>query len=1235
MNSLCRRVLGASLLAIVAVGSAHATNHLVRINEVLAGLNGDSNIQFIEILVSDDGQKSWGPQNGEAAGRAMLEFTNAEGIATGRFVFPKNPAAGARNVLIATSAFAALTGAPRVDFIMPALMPANSGKLCFKGNPDNSNAFVVTQCISYGKFTGADDGEGTPITSGLPIMGAATLRRIANFDPSSEPLGNEDFAAGSPTPASTTSSIDTATEQNLNGGGSAAFTVLSSAEQGRNLFFKETFSGNGRTCATCHVPPTFGMSPTDVSAKATDDPLFIADAEQDINRLVVQTSGTTTGRAQPSDLVGTVSDTIGNQGRILGFFGNGYLVVGGKKLTGLIKDNSGNSATVVSVTNGTLSQANFVNGSPNGLEDQVGNRLRVSKSTAFPKGRALVLENIDGFTQLEVMRGSPHIANAKFTAPFGWGGDIPDLKAFSLGAVKQHFPRSIQRRDGIDFRLPTDAELAAMEAFQLSITLPADNNFDLDTYTTTAAQKRGRDLFFGAAKCGQCHTGAALGGQQGTFDTGVANLSINQLDNLPSEPAGRGFGNSTRLFDVPSLFGAIKNAPYFHDHSVATLDDAVAFYDTPAFINSPAGKTIGTIPAASLLSARSDIVAFLSALQDLPLSFPRSIDFGLVTAPKQTKASQTAILSNRGKTTVTIMAMALTGDKDQFVAPIELIGRTLNPSSLFSFAIDYIPTTSSSHAAILELRVQDQTDTWNIGIALSGNALKDDVPPTITAPADQSIEATGPTMAIALGTATVADNLAVASVTNNAPTSFPVGITVITWTAKDAAGNVATAQQTITIRDTTAPVLGSPADLTVDATAVLTPVTLKAPTASDAVGVDSLRNDAPVAFALGTTTVTWTATDEAGNSSTVTQRITAKDSVAPTLAIPSDMIVEATAVSSTIDIGTATGKDNIQLASVTNNAPTGFPVGTTAVTWQAKDLAGNVTSAQQRITVFDNKKPTLAVPPPVQAEASGLFTPITVGAATASDATGITTLFNNAPDKFPLGRTVVVWFAVDGSNNLSIAEQSVTIVDTQGPIISVPSDKTVEATGTLTAVTIGQANAHDAIGVQTTSNDGPQEFPVGETIVKWTATDLSGNTAQQTQRIVVRDTTAPTLVLPPDVAVESATAMENLAIGQANATDLVGVTTIANDAPTIFPLGETKVTWTAIDAANNKATQIQTITITTPGTAPTGKKPQVVEPEPASNSDSSGGGSLDGVWLALLMLLWTRIAAQQRTSLRA
>jgi hypothetical protein len=121
-------------------------------------------------------------------------------------------------------------------------------------------------------------------------------------------------------------------------------------------------------------------------------------------------------------------------------------------------------------------------------------------------------------------------------------------------------------------------------------------------------------------------------------------------------------------------------------------------------------------------------------------------------------------------------------------------------------------------------------------------------------------------------TITDPDDLAsVVTVSNNAPTLLPLGTTTVTYTARDPAGNSATADQVVTVVDTTPPAITCPGP--VIGTYTPSP-TLGVPGVSDIVDADaSTSNNAPSSFPAGQTTVTWTATDHSGNHATCEQLV--------------------------------------------------------------------------------------------------------------------------------------------------------------------------------------------------------------------------------------------------------------------------------------------------------------------------------------------------------------------------
>ena len=84
--------------------------------------------------------------------------------------------------------------------------------------------------------------------------------------------------------------------------------------------------------------------------------------------------------------------------------------------------------------------------------------------------------------------------------------------------------------------------------------------------------------------------------------------------------------------------------------------------------------------------------------------------------------------------------------------------------------------------------------------------------------------------------------------------TFPFGLTSITWTATDAAGNSANEIQQIFIVDTTAPSIISPSDIVIEAQSMYNnTVTLAEAQATDAVAIDTITNDAPSQFSLDET----------------------------------------------------------------------------------------------------------------------------------------------------------------------------------------------------------------------------------------------------------------------------------------------------------------------------------------------------------------------------------------------
>ena len=460
----------------------------------------------------------------------------------------------------------------------------------------------------------------------------------------------------------------------------------------------------------------------------------------------------------------------------------------------------------------------------------------------------------------------------------------------------------------------------------------------------------------------------------------------------------------------------------------------------------------------------------------------------------------------------------------------------------------------------------------------------DTIFPILEIPEDIVIEATSLDQNdVNLGEATSTDNGEIISITNDAPEFFTMGETTVTWTTIDSSNNFSSLTQLVSVIDTTAPEILPIEDITLEASSVdANIVNLDNPTVSD-IQDTTIYIIAPDVFPIGETTVTWTAVDASNNSAITTQTVTIIDTTKPGLSIPDNQIVEASSLDETlVDIGQAEAYDITGISSIVHNAPDVFSLGSTLIAWTATDNYGNITTAYQTITVVDTTSPIIISPQDITSEATDpTMNYIELGELVASDSVGIESIINNKPITFPFGSTTVTWTVTDTSGNTSQATQVVTLVDTTLPEIFAPTDIVAEATGlSSTMIELGEATAHDIMGIASVTEHTSNFFVLGETTITWTATDMSGNSASATQTITIVDTTSPSITAPGSIIMEATSADSNMVIlGNPVSSDLVDIPSISNNAPNLFPLGETIVTWTAIDISGNISQATQTVTI--------------------------------------------------------
>lgn len=167
-----------------------------------------------------------------------------------------------------------------------------------------------------------------------------------------------------------------------------------------------------------------------------------------------------------------------------------------------------------------------------------------------------------------------------------------------------------------------------------------------------------------------------------------------------------------------------------------------------------------------------------------------------------------------------------------------------------------------------------------------------------------------------------------------------------------SAVNFLLTQQAAPPEDTVPPVLSLPVAITEEATGPTGEMVTYTASATDVVDGAITPTCTPVSgsiFALGSTSVTCSAADRAGNTASGSFNVTVQDTTPPTLVCPANIgVIEGQQAV----LGTPDVSDIVDSAlTLTNNAPANFPVGTTAVIWSVTDDAGNQASCTQLVTV--------------------------------------------------------------------------------------------------------------------------------------------------------------------------------------------------------------------------------------------------------------------------------------------
>jgi hypothetical protein len=483
--------------------------------------------------------------------------------------------------------------------------------------------------------------------------------------------------------------------------------------------------------------------------------------------------------------------------------------------------------------------------------------------------------------------------------------------------------------------------------------------------------------------------------------------------------------------------------------------------------------------------------------------------------------------------------------------------------------------------------------------------VRDTKAPALTLPGDLLVRATSAQGAEVTYRASASDVVDGAIDPTCAPTSggrFGVGGATVNCSATDKAGNEATGSFKVTVEppakpggDVTPPTLKLPKDMTVEATSPAGATVTYAASATDKVDptVPVICTPTPGGtFALGTTIVDCSATDDAGNKATGSFKITVQDRTPPRL-IPRDLAVEAASAKGTevrsYPVSAVDLVDGKVPVRCPNGPPRLFPLGESTVDCSATDKAGNKATGSFKVTVRDTTSPEIPKMPDITAEAMS-----PAGAEVGYQLPQATDLVDGtvqlrctpAPGPFPFGTTTVICSATDKAGNKATRSFKITVQDTNGPTITV-RDLPVEAQSAdgaeVDAYSVSAVDLVDGPVTPTCSPAAPHGFGLGETTVDCTASDGAGNKATASFKVIVRDTTPPELPVIPDKSVETySRGGTTVEYETPEATDTVDHDVTVTCAPAsnqVFKVGTNPVKCTATDDAGNQAERSFNITV--------------------------------------------------------
>ncbi|XP_038075562.1 uncharacterized protein LOC119743234 isoform X2 [Patiria miniata] len=454
------------------------------------------------------------------------------------------------------------------------------------------------------------------------------------------------------------------------------------------------------------------------------------------------------------------------------------------------------------------------------------------------------------------------------------------------------------------------------------------------------------------------------------------------------------------------------------------------------------------------------------------------------------------------------------------------------------------------------------------------------------------------------------DNSGVFTATSSLDPTEPLGVSNhhVSYTVVDAAGNDINCGFYITVLDNEDPFFEPcPTSVTVQTDPQQNTANVSWPPVipMDNVAVQEYNSNYQPGhlFPIGDTDVEYNVTDTSGNTGSCFFVVTVEDMEPPAITCPSAAIVTDTdpqrSVANVTYVTTAADNSGEWTVSCTPASATNFQVGVQNVMCIATDPSDNTETCSFAVLVSDNEDPVFDTCPSdiTLNEPLESFVNFTIMVnwtrPGVTDNVGVVRLdeTHEPGSVFGIGSHLVTYTAYDAADNMATCQFNVIVNDVQPPVITgcpvnlprFPTDPTRDTARAFWDEP--QASDNSGSVTRTSNYDVGDAFPVGDTVVVYTAEDGSGNTVNCSFVVQVYDNEPPAFTGCPFQGVTSDTGLQSdrgvASWSEPQGTDNVAVANVQSDyrPGDSFPLGATVVTYTVTDTAGLVAECAFTITI--------------------------------------------------------